>query len=563
MVEVHPNFLSDWVSTSYLIDEEEDEKDDHPYGHRHGKRGKIASQVAHAAILCYQDAQRKKSDHLNNWEYTGQMKVVLKCSDEAEFDRLYTEAKNLGLITSVVKDAGRTQIPHGTKTVVGIGPGPLEVGSLITEDAWDYVILAALPTKCSRHNTPSHAHSITKILQNLNFGHQESHQIFILCEKHNAFASGCAVARAYPSYSRKTGTQVTKKLVNVEFILANDRNPISGDEARSIEHAIFGIQTAARIVDTPCNEMHVNTFIEEVKNIAKKLGITPLIIQGKELEERGMGGIYGVGKAAENPPALVVLSHTPKSATLNVAWVGKGIVYDTGGLSIKGKTAMPGMKRDCGGAAGILGAFYSAVKKMDLIRTFMLFFVWLKIQSDLTQRDRTIFMYCTLKDLKADIIVDVCTLTGSQGVATGNVHAAFLTNNYEWESKTLTAGRSSGDLTFPLVYCPEVHFSEFNSMVADMKNSVADRSNATSSCAGLFINAHLGFNFPGTWLHVDMASPAYTGERATGYGVALLNTLFGDHMNALLLKNSVTSLKEFDAENYQDTIQPKKIKLSV
>uniref|UniRef100_A0A0K2TM91 GA20276PAlike [Tribolium castaneum] n=1 Tax=Lepeophtheirus salmonis TaxID=72036 RepID=A0A0K2TM91_LEPSM len=229
-----------------------------------------------------------------------------------------------------------------------------KVGSLITEDAWDYgiktlnpaptdtislnlnkVILAALPTKCSRHNTPSHAHSITKILQNLNFGHQESHQIFILCEKHNAFASGCAVARAYPSYSRKTGTQVTKKLVNVEFILANDRNPISGDEARSIEHAIFGIQTAARIVDTPCNEMHVNTFIEEVKNIAKKLGITPLIIQGKELEERGMGGIYGVGKAAENPPALVVLSHTPKSATLNVAWVGKGIVYDTGGLSIK------------------------------------------------------------------------------------------------------------------------------------------------------------------------------------------------------------------------------------
>nr|XP_040567791.1 peptidyl-tRNA hydrolase 2, mitochondrial-like isoform X2 [Lepeophtheirus salmonis] len=95
-------------------------------------KGKIASQVAHAAILCYQDAQRKKSDHLNNWEYTGQMKVVLKCSDEAEFDRLYTEAKNLGLITSVVKDAGRTQIPHGTKTVVGIGPGPLEVIDKIT-----------------------------------------------------------------------------------------------------------------------------------------------------------------------------------------------------------------------------------------------------------------------------------------------------------------------------------------------------------------------------------------------------------------------------------------------
>lgn len=62
-----------------------------------------------------------------------------------------------------------------------------------------------------------------------------------------------------------------------------------------------------------------------------------------------------VGKAATVPPALVVLSYEPAAATETIALVGKGIVYDTGGLSIKGKTAMPGMKRDCGGAAAILG----------------------------------------------------------------------------------------------------------------------------------------------------------------------------------------------------------------
>ena len=94
------------------------------------------------------------------------------------------------------------------------------------------------------------------------------------------------------------------------------------------------------------------------------------------------------------------------------------------------------------------------------------------------------------------------------------------------------AGRVSGDLSFPgvstdsltivkltssvQVYCPELQYPEFNSAVADMKNSVADRNNAQPSCAGLFIMSHLGFDWPGVWLHVDMAAPAYTGDRATG-----------------------------------------------
>uniref|UniRef100_S4P5E9 Putative cytoplasmic aminopeptidase n=3 Tax=Pararge aegeria TaxID=116150 RepID=S4P5E9_9NEOP len=69
-----------------------------------------------------------------------------------------------------------------------------------------------------------------------------------------------------------------------------------------------------------------------------------------------------------------------------------------------------------------------------------------------------------------------------------------------------------------------------------MKNSVADRNNAQSSCAGLFILAHLGFDFPGAWLHVDMAAPAHCGERATGYGVALLTVLFGSQTRSRLLK---------------------------
>ena len=71
-----------------------------------------------------------------------------------------------------------------------------------------------------------------------------------------------------------------------------------------------------------------------------------------------------------------------------------------------------------------------------------------------------------------------------------------------------------------------------------MKNSVADRNNAQPSCAGLFIFANLGFDFPGVWMHVDMAAPANSGERATGYGVSLLNTLFGSASKAEMLQTA-------------------------
>lgn len=79
------------------------------------------------------------------------------------------------------------------------------------------------------------------------------------------------------------------------------------------------------------------------------------------------------------------------------------------------------------------------------------------------------------KDLKADIILDMATLTGAQGANTGKIHAALLTNNDAWESVAVATGKKCGDLCYPIIYAPELHFSEFKSEIADMKNSVAVR----------------------------------------------------------------------------------------
>ncbi|EFA07320.1 putative aminopeptidase NPEPL1-like Protein [Tribolium castaneum] len=446
--------------------------------------------------------------------------------------------------------------------VSSLHPSPTDSCSLYLNLA----TVAALPVKCSRHNTPSRAHAITRLVQSCTVGLDES--IVIICERNDVYASGCAVARAFPLYSRKTGSNTTEySTVSVEFVIVPsnsdeiDGTELSAEELKILDDAATGIRLAARIVDTPCNEMNVDHFLQEIREVGDALKIQPTIIRGEELAERGFGGIYGVGKAANVPPALAVLSYTPQGAHSTIAWVGKGIVYDTGGLSIKGKTAMPGMKRDCGGAAGILGAFYAAVKAnftQNLHAVFCL--AENAVGPNATKPDdiHTLYSGRTVeinntdaegrlvlsdgvafaqKDLKANVILDMATLTGAQGVATGKYHAAVLTNNEDWENMAMEAGLTSGDLVFPIPFCPELHFSEFSSAVADMKNSVADRSNAQSSCAGLFIAAHLGFDYPGVWVHVDMATPVHCGERATGYGVALLTTLFGKYCKQPLLKS--------------------------
>ncbi|XP_037953095.1 probable aminopeptidase NPEPL1 [Teleopsis dalmanni] len=453
----------------------------------------------------------------------------------------------------------------------------------------DVATVAALPIKCSRHNTPSRAHAITALVK-ANVLNVNDESIVIVCERNDIFPAACAVVRAFPLFTRKTGSlgakhhigdsnddQADKSIVNIEFLVIEkdgqlSQKPLSKEDIACIESAAYGIRLTARIVDTPCNEMNVSHFVKEVENVASKLSIKPKIIRGEELREQGFGGIYGVGKAAAVPPALVILSHEPQGAHETIALVGKGIVYDTGGLSIKARTQMPGMKRDCGGAAAILGAFYAAVKndfKENLHAVFCL--AENSVGPNATRPDdiHTLYSGRTVeinntdaegrlvladgvcyanKDLKANIILDMATLTGAQGTATGKYHGAILTNSEEWESKSLDAGRKSGDLLAPIIYCPELHFSEFTSAIADMKNSVADRNNAQSSCAGIFIAAHLGFDYPGAWIHVDMATPVHCGERATGYGVALILTLFGKYTNNAMLQSIAPSDEEQPAK---------------
>ncbi|CAG9793071.1 unnamed protein product, partial [Diatraea saccharalis] len=414
--------------------------------------------------------------------------------------------------------------------------------------------IASLPVRCSRHSAPSRSHALAKIVRGTQRATDEC--IVLVCRKRDVYASAVAIARSFPLYGARTAAAplaaagsipARPSTVTVELQLVKEENKqdgdseeecltldpvlndstLSADELNTIQHAADAARLAARITDTPANIMNVDKFIEEACAVAKDLDIAePLIIRGEELRERGMGGLYGVGKAAACPPALVVLSYTTNAPAQTVAWVGKGIVYDTGGLSIKARTSMVGMKGDCGGAAGVLGAFMTAVRARPTVNLHaVLCLAENAVGPNATRPDdihqlysgRTVEINNTdaegrlvlgdgvvyaSRDLKADIIVDVATLTGAQGTATGKYHAAVISNTRRLESACVSAGRVSGDLTHALPFAPDLHFNEFSSVVADMKNSVADRNNAQPSCAGLFVLAQLGFDYPGAWLHV-------------------------------------------------------------
>lgn len=375
-----------------------------------------------------------------------------------------------------------------------------------------------------------------------------------------AFAAGSAIARCFPLYTRKTGPSTTEspRTVFVEFVCVE-----KGDiDYSAIQQVGNSIRLAQRLVDMPPNELNTTCYVKEVEDIVQSLSTVEMqVIRHTDLRDRGYGGLWNVGKAAEHGPALVILSYTPEKVSANaktVAMVGKGICYDSGGLSIKSSTNMPGMKADMGGSAGILGAFLAAVRTSysgvlhallclaensvdersqrpdDVIKSYS----GKTIEVNNTDAEGRLVLADGIahatKHLNPDILIDMATLTGAQSYATGLKHAGVLCNSAEFEALMIRAGRESGDVCFPLLYCPEFLGipTLFPSQVADMKNSSKERNNAGSSSAGHFIEEHIcstGFKQKDQdepekrWAHVDIAYPAVNKDgRGTGYGVALL-----------------------------------------
>jgi probable aminopeptidase NPEPL1 len=206
---------------------------------------------------------------------------------------------------------------------------------------------------------------------------------------------------------------------------------------------------------------------------------------------------------------------------------------------------METMKCDMGGAAAVLGAFRILVAARCQHRVSMVLCVAenaigptaYKPDDILTRHSgKTVEINNTdaegrlvladgvswaARELEADIVLDAATLTGAQMVATGLLHAGVVSNDDALERTMIEAGTACGDLAHALPFAPEFYKQEFRSPVADMRNSVANRSNAQASCAAQFVFWHIE-DAGVRWGHIDLAGPASLKDRGTGFGVALL-----------------------------------------
>jgi probable aminopeptidase NPEPL1 len=294
--------------------------------------------------------------------------------------------------------------------------------------------------------------------------------------------------------------------------------------------------------------MHPQAITKEARKLLQGLPNVKLSeIAGDKLLANNLNGLHAVGRTAVKAPRLVVATYDPKKkGAKHVALVGKGISYDTGGLNIKVGGSMSGMKADMGGAAAVLGAFRvlasagckhkvslllclaenavgpTAYKPDDILHMHS----GKTVEINNTDAEGRIVLAdgvsWAARKLKADIILDAATLTGAQMVSTGLLHGAIVSNDDTLEAQFLAAGRATGDLTHPLPFAPEFYKGEFRSAVADMRNSVKNRMNAQSSCAAQFIYWHIE-DCASQWCHLDMSGPSMSGDRASGYGVALIS----------------------------------------
>ena len=224
------------------------------------------------------------------------------------------------------------------------------------------ITAVVLPEPNSRHNSPVRAHAISALAgKPAASGAAEygaAAVTLLLDDVSHASAAACALARGFPLYTSKHGRgaealQKDPGQVRVTFAQmveggasAGAFGPLSEDEAPTVHslaaRAAAGVRLAARLVDTPCEELGTLAFVAEAQETASMLrdlgaSVDLEVISGVALRDGGFGGIWNVGRAATEPPALVILSYTPSTPSNKppTALVGKGIVYDTGGLGLK------------------------------------------------------------------------------------------------------------------------------------------------------------------------------------------------------------------------------------
>ena len=311
-----------------------------------------------------------------------------------------------------------------------------------------------------------------------------------------------------------------------------------------------GVILARDLVNLPPNVLGPIEFAQKAKDL-ESLGVDVEILTETEMTELGMGALLGVAQGSSRPPRLAIMTWnggTPGDQP--VAFVGKGVVFDTGGISIKPSLGMEDMKGDMGGAAAVTGLMHTLAARKAKANVIGIIGLVENMPDGNAQRPGDIvtsmsgqtieivntdaegrlvlgdaLWYCKER-FKPRFMIDLATLTGAIVVALGNLHAGLFSNDDALADELTQAGETSGEKLWRMPLSKD-YDKMIDSRFADMKNSGGRQ--AGSITAAQFLKRFVGDT---PWAHLDIAATALNSPQneinqswASGYGVRLLDEL--------------------------------------
>ena len=369
----------------------------------------------------------------------------------------------------------------------------------------------------------------------------------------SAVAEG-ALLGAYAFLRYRTQSDEVKPAVQRVTVVSD----LTGDEATAAvgraEVICAAVNLVRDYVNTAPADLTPETFADAAVEACEPYNLEVEVLDEAALAEGGYGGILGVGQGSANPPRLVRISYRHPAATKTIAYVGKGITFDSGGLSIKSADGMITMKSDMGGAAAVIASLIAIARLGPEVNVIGYAPMAENMPSGTAQRPSdvlTIYGGKTVEVLNTDAegrlvmadalvragedqpshVVDIATLTGACIVALGFRVAGIMSNDDTMRDRVHDASGRAGEAMWPLPL-PEDLRRDLDSEVADIAN-VGQRWGGALA-AGLFLKEFVAGDIK--WTHLDIAGPSfntgepygYTPKGGTGSGVRTLVKLAED-----------------------------------
>jgi len=316
-----------------------------------------------------------------------------------------------------------------------------------------------------------------------------------------------------------------------------------------------GVEFARTLVNEPPNVLFPEAFAERAATL-KKLGVDVEILEEEQMEKLGMGALLAVSRGSDRGPSLVVMrwKGAKSKKAQPVAIVGKGVCFDSGGISIKPGAGMEDMKGDMGGAACVVGLIHALAKRRAKVNAVGVIGLVENMPDGAAYRPGDILtsmsgqtievintdaegrlvladaLWWTKENAKPKFIIDLATLTGAIMVALGQEHAGLFSNNDELAERLIGAGKSTGEAVWRMPL-GAAYDKQIDSKFADMKNTGGRNGGAIT--AAQFLKRFVG-DVP--WAHLDIAGTAMSSPSSetntswgSGWGVRLLDRLIADH----------------------------------